>query len=462
MTLRILRPALAGALALLTAAGASSPARAQQGRPAAAGAAATETLAPASDLDSLVSRAVAVNPSIRAAADRVEAARAAVGPAGALPDPMLSVGVTNLPVSEPGFSDFMTMKMVGIGQTLPYPGKLGLRRRIAAAVVSAAEADLAAARLDVEAEVRQAYYELAFHDRALEILRRNEALLANFTRATQARYGVGAGTQADVLKSRVESGRLAEEASRLVEARRAALARLNAALGRPSDTPVQRPAVPERIARAAVANSATEIHFVSADLGARATDSRLAPLAELQEDAIQNSPAIHHHEAMIAAQAARVELAGKAYLPDFDVSIQYGQRADRMDMVSAMVSVPLPLHKGSKQDLELEQAQAELSALRAEHHDRANAIRAKVAELYSGLEQDRAQLALFVKSILPQGRAALESATAGFRVGRVDFLTLVDNQATLYNYETQYYRSLTDFAEKLAELERTVGKEILR
>jgi outer membrane protein TolC len=110
----------------------------------------------------------------------------------------------------------------------------------------------------------------------------------------------------------------------------------------------------------------------------------------------------------------------------------------------------------------MKQAQAELSALEAEHHDRANAIRAKVAELYSGLEQDRAQLALYVKSILPQGRAALESATAGFQVGRVDFLTLVDNQATLYNYETQYYRSLTGFAQKLAELERTVGKEILR
>ena len=109
----------------------------------------------------------------------------------------------------------------------------------------------------------------------------------------------------------------------------------------------------------------------------------------------------------------------------------------------------------------LKQAQATLSALQAEHHETANALRAKVAELYSGLEQDRSQLALYVKSILPQGRAALQSATAGFQVGRVDFLTLVDDQATLYNYETRYYRSLTSFAEKLAELDRTVGKEIL-
>jgi hypothetical protein len=38
----------------------------------------------------------------------------------------------------------------------------------------------------------------------------------------------------------------------------------------------------------------------------------------------------------------------------------------------------------------------------------------------------------------------------------------VNDQATLYNYQTQYFRSLTSFATQLAELERTVGKEILR
>jgi outer membrane protein TolC len=413
-------------------------------------------------LDSLVAQAIASSPGVRAARDRVDAAHAGVAPAGALPDPTLAVGITNLPVSDPGFSDMMTMKMVGVGQTLPYPGKRALRRRAATSEVGAAEADLAAARLEVEAEVKRAFYQLAFYDQALAILRRNEVLLADFTKVTLARYGVGTGTQADVLRSRVETGRLAEEASGLVEERRAALARLNAALSRPSDTPVAHPVVPQRIARAAVAGSATEIHFASAELGARASDSPLPSLADLQEEAIRASPEIRHHEAMIAAQVARVELAGKAYLPDFDLSLQYGQRTGNVDMISAMVSVPIPLHKGSKQDQEMKQAQATLSALQAEHHQTANARRAKVAELLSGLEQDRAQLALYVKSILPQGRAALESATAGFQVGRVDFLTLVDDQATLYNYETRYYRSLTSFAEKLAELERVVGKELLQ
>jgi outer membrane protein TolC len=68
---------------------------------------------------------------------------------------------------------------------------------------------------------------------------------------------------------------------------------------------------------------------------------------------------------------------------------------------------------------------------------------------------------LFVKAILPQGSAMLTSASANFQVGRADFRTVLENQATLYGYEIAYHRDLTDFATNLAELEAVVGKEIL-
>jgi outer membrane protein TolC len=168
------------------------------------------------------------------------------------------------------------------------------------------------------------------------------------------------------------------------------------------------------------------------------------------------------HEAMIAAQAARMELARKEHLPDFDVSLSYGQRSGFSDMVSAQFSIPLPIQRGRKQDLVVAEARSELAALQAEHDEQVNALRAEVARLHAELERDRAQLALYVKAILPQGRAALTSATAGYQVGRADFLTLLDAQATLFTYETTYFRVLSDFAKTLAELERVVGEEIVR
>lgn len=414
-----------------------------------------------SAVDSLVALALAASPLIHVAERRVDAARARVAPAGALPDPVLSAGIMNLPVSDPGFDDFMTMNTVGLGQRLPYPGKLGLARQAAEHELRAAEARVELARREVEAGVRKAYYALAFFDRSVEVLERNQALLVDFIAVTESRYGVGTGGQQDILKARVEAARLAEEAVALVEARRARLARLNALLDRPGETPVEAARVPQRIARAAVPADPGRIRFTSDALGARAADSPLPPLEVLQERAIRATPEVRAHEADIAAEAARVELARKAHLPDFDVSVQYGQRFDRTDMASVMVSVPLPVNRGGRQDQQVAEAESELAAMQAGHHAMINRIQADVAEAYADLERDRAQLALFARSIIPQGRAALESATAAFQVGRSEFLTLLENQSTLYDYEIAYFRALTAFASSLAELERTVGAEVL-
>lgn len=412
-------------------------------------------------VDSLVAQAVRANPAIHAASRRVEAARARTGPAGALPDPMVSAGVMNLPVTEPGFADFMTMKTVGVGQRLPFPGKLSLARRAAELELRAAEAMADEVRLEIATEVRKAYYELAFLDRSLELVERGQALLVDLIRVTESRYGVGTGGQQDILKASVEAARLADEAVALTETRRAKLARLNAVLDRPSQTPVAEPRIPDRIARAAVAEDPSRIRFASDRLGSRAADSPLPPLELLQERAVRNNPGLRAHEAEIAASAARLELARKAHLPDIDLSIQYGQRDDRSDMLSLMLAVALPLHRKDRQDAQVAEAQAELAALQADHHAMVNRIDAEVAESYAALERDRARLALFVRAIIPQGRAALESATAAFQVGRADFLTLLENQATLYDYETAWFRALADFAQSLAELELAVGAEVL-
>jgi outer membrane protein, heavy metal efflux system len=415
-----------------------------------------------SDLDSLVARALASSPALRAAQARLDAARMRVGPAGARPDPMLMAGVQNFPVSDPGFADFMTMKMIGVGQTIPYPGKLSLRTRAAEYEVAATAARLEEARLTVTREVRSAYYDLVFADRAFDIARRNQEMLAALVPISEAHYSSGTGNQADVLRLRVEAAHLANEATVLTEERRAALARLNAALSQPSDATVATPTLPEPVARLAVRDSAARITFASSALGSRVTDSPIPSVDSLQAVAIRQNPSLRAHEATIAAQAARVELAGKEHLPDFDVAVQYGQRDGFSDMLTATVSIPLPLQKGRKQDAQLAEARSELAVLEAEHHTMRNELASKVAELHSALERGRSQLALYVKAILPQARATLSSASAGYQVGRGDFLSLLEAQATLFEYETQYHRALVDFAKTLALLEEQVGGEVVR
>ena len=413
-------------------------------------------------LDSLIALAIEANPSLRAAKSRQRAAQATVPAAGARPDPMLMLGMMNLPLGGMGLADEMTMKTVGVGQTFPFPGKLGLATRAARHEADAASADVEVARRQLVGAVKTTYYEIALVDQLLTLTSRNRDLLVALVQTTEASYRVGRAGQEDVLRARVETTRLAEEALALRERRRTALARLNALLNRPSDTPVGAATVPPDVVRLALPDSAVGVRFHTAELGARAAASPLPSLDSLQALAIAQSPMIAAHEARLAAQGARVALARKAALPDFDVTLQYGQRNGLPDMVTAMVAVPIPIQRGRKQHQLVAAAEAERSAEEAEHHAMVNELRERVAALHSEFEQQRTRLALYSISVLPQTRATLTAATSGFRVGRTELSTLLDAQAALFNIEAESLRALTDFAAALASLEVMVGTEFLK
>ena len=83
-------------------------------------------------LGTLIGEALQNNPELRAAAKETEAAGERVRPAGALDDPMLEAGLLNVPVQSWRLNrEDMTMKMLGLSQKLPYPGKRALREQVA-------------------------------------------------------------------------------------------------------------------------------------------------------------------------------------------------------------------------------------------------------------------------------------------------------------------------------------------
>ena len=418
---------------------------------------------PESDLEALLERARVASPRILAADEALAAARARATAAGAFPDPRLAVGLTNALVSAPLSSDdMMTMRMMQVGTTIPYPGKLALDREAARWLVAQADAERETALRAVVAEVEKAYYELAFLDRAIDVVRQNRSLLDDLAEVTAARYRVGTGPQQDVLKADLETTRLGDELLGLAREREAALARLNALLNRPVETPLPAPEIPASILTAAVPAAGESVTFTAASLDAAGRSAGPVPArAALLDLAREGDPRLAALVARLEAERAEAELAGMAALPDLDVMVGYGQRSGREDMVSVMASVPLPLFKGRKQDPLAEAVRAEtratadrLAALTAE-------VEAEVAALHASLVSTRDQLALLRDGILPQARTSLESAIAGYPVDRVDFLTVLDNQVTLYRHELDWWRLLTRFAADLADLERVTGQKVL-
>ena len=426
-------------------------------------------------LDSLIAASLPNHPTLRAANAVLQAERARVRPAGALPDPILMAGIENLPLGsetpqpaghapsaepESELPDRMTMKMVGVSQLLPFPGKIAARRRAAAQLVLAAQARLDGARLEIVSEISDAYYELSYLDRALQLVRAAYDVSRDVERAAQARYTTGTGDQRAVLDARVATARYSEQAAALEEERRIQHAALGAAVGDSVAVPIAA-IIPERIARAALPANAAAVRFTSAEPGARAAGSPLPLLAELQESAVRNNPELRARAAELSALAHERDLARKEYLPDFDVSLRYGQRTGRPDMISATVAIPLPMQKGRKQDELVRAAEAELSAAQAGLLDQTNRVRAEVARVHAELERIRTQLALFSRSIIPQAQAAAASATASLEAGRLELLTVLERRTDLLEYQLEFDRLLAEFAQKLVELESAVGAEVL-
>jgi outer membrane protein TolC len=64
---------------------------------------------------------------------------------------------------------------------------------------------------------------------------------------------------------------------------------------------------------------------------------------------------------------------------------------------------------------------------------------------------------LFESGILPQARQTFEASLAAYQVGDVDFLTLLDSLLTLYRYEMDYHRAVSDYQRSIAALKAASG-----
>lgn len=412
-----------------------------------------------SALDSLMAAARREAPAVLAAEARVRAAQASIGPAAALGDPMLVLGVVNLPLGEPGFQDEMTMKMVGIEQSLILHGKRGLRRTAAGYDADMALAELEQARREAARDVAGAYLELALADSLQSLTERQHRLLLTVARTTQASYAAARGGQEEPLRAQTELVRLSGEVTALRAERIRALARLNAVLGRASGIAVNPAGFPERFQRVVATDSS--VRFADTALGAPLAASELPAPDALQRFATDSSPMIIAHLAELAAQSARVELSAREARPDPTLSLEYGQRNDLPDMVSATLSFPLPLWGARQQSQRAAAERATLEALEHEHHRMATELEAEVLDLVQTAEVHRTRIALYRLGVLPRARAAAEAALAGYRTARTDFEGVLDSYMSLYRDEAEAVRLLTEFGKVVFAIEALMGREVV-
>ena len=398
--------------------------------------------APLLTLQSAVDIAVQDNPSLAQIQARSAAMSAIPSQVGSLPDPVISFNALNLPVDTFDLSqENMTQMQGGISQAFPFFGKLALREQAATYQAEAATHDVTEARFRLLRDVKKNWWALFYLHRTLEIIIVNQNLLRQFVKIARTKYEVGEGLQQDVLLAQLELSKLLDTEIILTGAIAKSKAQLNALLDLPANHEIS---LPEQTVE---------------DLPSLQTESALFAQAESYRALLAS-----RRESIHAAQS-RLDLAKKDYFPDFQVGAFYGGRADtlsgqqRADFLSLKLSMTVPIFAASKQRKAVDQRTSELMQQRYALQDQWNNVRAEISTAYSDFQQTKNQTVLFKSGIIPQARQTVASMLAGYQVNKVDFLNLVRSQITLYNYETQYWKALTQANQALAQLTAVVGKE---
>ncbi|HIE52679.1 MAG TPA: hypothetical protein EYP85_13065 [Armatimonadetes bacterium] len=396
-----------------------------------------------SSLDRLTAWAVHRNPELQALGYRLLALTEAIPAAGTLDDPLLGVQFSNLPLGRLAFNRTpMTGLQLLLMQKFPARGKLALREEATAQAAVATAALYEDKAREIIGQVKQTYYELAYLDRAIQITEANRDLLREFAKLAETKYSVGKGLQQDVLRAQVAVSHILDDLIKLRQRRITVQAQLNTLLYRPPQAPVGAP------------GELTETPFDR-------------EVEELQQLALRVRPLLKYQQHTLAQMDTRMHLARKDLKPDFTVSLGYRFReALAMDPVAGEdfltlgVTANLPVRTGRKQwpliraaEAQREQAQRTLEALR-------NTIQFKISDLVARLQQTHDQIELFSTGLIPQAELSLASARAGYMVDKVDFITLLNNQIALFNFQIGYYRALADHEKALAELEFVVGRRL--
>jgi outer membrane protein TolC len=387
---------------------------------------------PVIELDRLVQEAVENSPKVRAARERSAALKEKIPQAGALEDPMIGFGVVNLPNDFDFNEEDMTAKEVSISQKVPFLGKRGLSEEVADREAASGAAEVEEIVNQVVKEVKTAFYDLSHVYRSAEVTRRNKDLLEELARITRTRYALGQAIQEDVIRNQVEISKMVDELVMLEQKKRALTARMNYLLNRPPNSQLGRPA---------------ESEFRPAAFS----------IEDLQQQAVADNPMLKSLKQEIDARGKSVELARRDYFPDFNLKFAYGQREDRLDMVTGMVEMNLPIFFKSRQERKVAEAYAEVRSAQAKYDDAKNEILYRIAEMGSMIQRLERKIELYRTGILPQSRMQIDTALSAYMVNTADFMTLIDSRMRLYRYELDYHDALTEHEKSLAALEAAVG-----
>ena len=383
--------------------------------------------------DQAIHGAVANAPGAAAGRAGVTAAQAEAGAAGSLPDPRLSIGIDNYPISgPPAFSlsrDDMTMGRVGFQQDLPNLAKRHAAQAQAQAAIVTAQATQEIKLRQIRLGAGQAWIDLAYAGRRLAAI---DAIIRSLRALPPAaRTAVASGTARPAQSLGIDQAiaGLEDRRDELV----AAVARARAMLAR--WTGVQSPEI------------AGDVPAID-----------LAP--------VRLRAALEQHPDMISADAgirraqADVDAARAEKRPDWGAEVAYQRRDPRYgDMISAGVSMSLPIFARSRQNPRIAARQSAEAQAEAQREETRRTLAADLEAALADHQMHHSQWQRAQRVLLPLARERAELETASYSAGRASLTDVIDAKAAFADAELTALEREAQVASDAIRLTITFGSD---
>jgi outer membrane protein TolC len=385
-------------------------------------------------LSQLLAEAEANNPQISAADHEAKATRQMAPQVTTLPDPKLTYQQLSVGSPKPfaGYtnSDF---SYVGIGasQELPYPGKLGLRGKVAERDADAKQAEVKVTKTGISDAIKIDYLQLAYLQQTLGILRQNESVLDQLIQDTMARYRVGQGMQQNVLEAQVNRTKIVREITMHHQEMGQIQAHLKGLLDR------------DQASVDIVAEDLTEtpLKRTSADL-----------LAMVR----QNNPQVQVDASSIQKQDAQLASAKREGKPDFILGYMY-QNTDRKYRDYYMFTFDVGFPRKKRVNAEIAEAQEQLTASQRTLDAHLQQQLAQVQQDYIKATSDEELLKEYREGLMPQSDATYSAALSAYASNREEFAHVLTYSTDVLALKLEYASTLVDHEIALAHLESLTG-----
>lgn len=394
--------------------------------------------APAALAD-LIDEGLVQNKEIQSMEAQVESLKDEISFAGALDDPRLGLAILNLPADSFRFDrEPMTQKQISIAQKIPWFGKLDLKTQRATLKALRQMAILEAKRLELAKEIAKTYYDLAFVADSLVTNKRLIEIVTQLLRVAETRYATGSGLQQDVLQAQVEMSKLLDEKISIQKRQRTLANRINELLNREQFITIE-PQV--------------GLEFINLQFD----DDELTSLA------LQQNPQLRIKQTDIDIARIEIELAKKEYWPDMDFKFAYGQRdEDRTgrslpDFVSGQVVMNIPIWQKNRQDPKLAAVLKMSEAAEKSFRSLAKGLPFRVDALVTEIRDTQKNYKLFTEALLLQADQWADSSQAAYKVGSLEFNTMLNAQIRLLRFELQAEKYLFNVYQQRAELDAILG-----